>query len=245
MTEAVTDIIIARARSQDGLKKMIVWSLGLHVAVFVGILFAPAPKDEAPPTIMTISLSGSEGVRSEGMTQAGAQPVKTTVPPEEKPPVTPPKERAEMTIPDPKAKTRVTTKPQPTESQTATPVTAPAPTRVRGQGFGLSTSGGGGVGGVTLDITGDFCCQDYLQQMVQSIRTKWNNQQSVVGTTGMKFTILRDGRIIDIQIEKPSGFAALDIESQHALAATAKLQPLPGAYPNPMLTVHLLFEYER
>jgi TonB family protein len=79
--------------------------------------------------------------------------------------------------------------------------------------------------------------------MVATIKTKWNSQQSVVGTTGMKFTIMRDGRITAVQIEKPSGFAVLDNESQHALLATERLQPLPPAYPNQTLTVHLLFDY--
>jgi TonB family protein len=244
MTETVTDIIAARARSDDGLKSMVVWSIGLHAVVLGALLFAPAPTADAPPTVMTISLSGSEGVKSEGMTQAGAQPIREIAPPEEKPrPLPPPRERAEMTIPDPKARTTPRTKPQAVESPATTPTTAPAPTRVRGQGFGLSTSGGGGVGGVTLDIAGDFCCQEYLQQMVQAIRAKWNNSQSVRGTTGMKFTITRDGTITAVQIEKPSGFVVLDNESRHALEATARLTPLPQAYPNSTLTVHLLFDY--
>jgi TonB family protein len=246
MTETVTDIIAARARTEDGLKTMIVWSVGLHVAVLGGLLLAPRATSDAPPVVMTISLSGSEGVRSEGMTQAGAQPVKEVAPPEEKPkPATPPRERAEMTLPDPKAKTTPRTKPQAVEAPSVTPTPAPAPTKVRGQGFGLSTAGGGGVGGVTLDISGNFCCQEYLNQMVVAIKTKWNDQQSVVGITGMKFTILKDGTITAVQIEKPSGFVALDNESRHALEATARLAPLPSAYPNSNLTVHLQFEYTR
>ncbi len=243
MTEAVTDIIAARARSEDGLKTMIVWSVGLHAAVLAGVLLAPPATAEAPPTVMTISLSGSEGVRSEGMTQAGAQPVKEVAPPEEKPrPVTPPRERAEMTIPDPKAKTTPRTKPQAAAAPTVTPTPAPAPTKVRGQGFGLSTAGGGGVGGVQIEAT-NFCCPEYLNLMVAAIKTKWNDQQSVVGTTGMKFTILKDGTITAVQVEKPSGFVVLDNESRHALEATARLTPLPAAYPNSTLTVHLQFDY--
>jgi TonB family protein len=60
----------------------------------------------------------------------------------------------------------------------------------------------------------------------------------------MIFTILRDGTITAVQVERSSGFAALDTESQHALLATARLQPLPAAYPNSTLTVHLRFDYE-
>jgi len=243
MTETVTDIIAARARTEDGLKTMIVWSVGLHVAVLAGLLLAPRATSDAPPIVMTISLSGNEGVRSEGMTQAGAQPVREVAPPEEKPrPVTPPRERAEMTIPDPKAKTTPRTKPQAVEAPTVTPTAAPAPTKVRGQGFGLSTSGGGGVGGAQIEAT-DFCCPEYITLMVAAIKTKWSDKQSVVGTTGMKFTILKDGTITAIQVEKPSGFAVLDNESRHALQATARLTPLPSGYPNASLTVHLQFEY--
>ena len=40
-----------------------------------------------------------------------------------------------------------------------------------------------------------------------------------------------------------SGFVVLDNESRHALEATARLTPLPAAYPNSTLTVHLQFDY--
>ena len=244
MTETVTDIIAARARSEDSLKTMVVWSIGLHLLVATALLFSRPAGANAPTTVMTISLSGDDGVRSEGMTAAGAQPVKEVAPPEEKPkPVTPPRERAEMTIPDPKAKTTPRTKAQAVEAPTVTPTKAPAPTRVRGQGFGLSTAGGGGVSGAQVEAT-DFCCPEYITLMAETIKTKWNDQQRVVGITGMKFTILKDGTITAIQVEKSSGFAALDNESRHALEATARLTPLPPGYPNASLTVHLQFNYD-
>src|SRR5689334_6253808 len=105
MTETVTDIIVARARSQEKLTTVIVWSLGLHAAVIAGILFAPATGNEAPRQIMSISLSGSEGPRTEGLTQAAPPAPREVAPPQAKPvPVAPPKERPEMTLPDPKAK---------------------------------------------------------------------------------------------------------------------------------------------
>ena len=246
MTETVTDIIVSRSRSQDGLKTMIVWSLGLHAAMLVGLLFAPAPASEAPPVVMTISLSGDNGVRTEGMTQAGAQPVKQPEPPieEKKPVVTaPPKEQPEMTIADPKARTRLEKpKPQPPTEAPSTPVTAPAPTKVRGQGFGLSQTGGRGLGGVQVDE--DFCCTEYLLQMKDLIQAKWNDKQGVPGANVMKFTIRRDGTIVQVQLERPSGLRILDDESQHALLATAKLPPLPQQYLNATLTVHLRFDYQ-
>jgi TonB family protein len=206
---------------------------------------------------MTISLGGSVGPKSEGLTQAGGRPVQQVAPPEprKRPETAPTPERPEMTLPDPKARTRVreqapsknavedTTSRTPTRGEQARTGNTSATSQVRGQGFGLST-GGGGLGGVTLDV-GNFCCEEYLVQMVAAIKAKWNEKQNLAGTTGMKFTILRDGTITGIQVERPSGLPPLDLESQHALAATQRLAPLPPAYPNSTLTVHLLFDYQR
>lgn len=244
MTETVTDIIVARSRSQDRLKPMVVWSLGLHAAVIAGLLIAPPSASDAPRLVMSISLSGSEGAKTQGMTQAGAQPKPTPPPVEEKRPVVaPPKERPEMTLPDPKAKTRLEKAKTQTAESAPTPNTAPAPSRVRGQGFGLSQSGSRGLQGVTVDV--DFCCPEYLIAMRDAIMAKWRSQQSVQGSNIMVFTILRDGTINGVAVERGSGFQALDDESRHALLATAKLPGLPQAYPNQSLTVHLQFDYVR
>jgi TonB family protein len=149
-----------------------------------------------------------------------------------------------MTLPDPKAKATPPKTRAVAETPAApAPTTAPAaPPRPRGQGFGVSSSGGRGLGGVQVDAV-NFCCNEYLTEMATAIKMRWNEQQGLVGSTMMKFTILRDGTIRDVQVERSSGFAVLDAESQHALLATAKLAPLPQAYPNPTLTVHLRFDY--
>ena len=102
--------------------------------------------------------------------------------------------------------------------------------------------GGGGTGGF-LDVK-DFCCPEYLTDMTQRIRGNWAQQQQSVGTVLMKFTILRNGQISDPQIERSSNIFALDQASSRALYLT-KLQPLPAAFPDNQLTVHLSFEYQR
>ena len=68
--------------------------------------------------------------------------------------------------------------------------------------------------------------------------------ENLPGLTTMMFTIKRDGSIENIQREKSSGFDALDNEAGRALRIV-RLPPLPRAYPNPTLTVHLEFEYRR
>jgi len=47
----------------------------------------------------------------------------------------------------------------------------------------------------------------------------------------------------DVTLEKSSGYSILDLASQRALLVTKTLNPLPSAYPNPSLTMHLNFEY--
>jgi TonB family protein len=107
----------------------------------------------------------------------------------------------------------------------------------------LSTGGGGGSGS-RLDVA-DFCCPDYLILMIERIRSNWTARAEAVGETMVKFTIMRDGQIQGVEVEKSSGFAALDINAQRALLVTRQLPALPGACPNPTLTVHLNFEYTR
>jgi len=255
MTETVTDIIVARSRQSEGLKTMFVWSVAGHIGVLALALLWPGPgAEEVPRTVMTISLGGAPGPRTGGVTQIGGQAVQAPPPQEPAKRVeTPPAPKAPpMSLPNPRARSR----PQARPTQAPPEATAPAPntgdepregstrtdTRVRGQGFGLSSAGGGG-GQVQLDVT-DFCCTEYVDQMVSFIRRSWERNHGLVGSTMMKFTILRNGTIEAPQMEQSSGFVALDSAAMRALQLT-RLPPLPAAFPNPTLTVHMRFDYQR
>ena len=256
MNEAVTDIIVARSREQDRLSTMIVWSIAAHIFVMAAIMLAPAPDSAAPPVnVMMISLGGAPGPRTGGMTQMGSRAVQAP-PPEE------PVRRAEtapapkppaMTLPDPKARTRPeTAKPKqaPPDAASKTATTGAQPnegttsssTQVRGQGFGLSSAGGTG-GELRVDAV-DFCCQAYLAEMADRITASWSKSHGIPGVTTMQFTVLRDGTIRDVKVEKPSGFAVLDAAATRALRVV-RLSQLPQQYPNQTLTVHLEFVYSQ
>jgi TonB family protein len=81
--------------------------------------------------------------------------------------------------------------------------------------------------------------------MTQRIRSAWNQNQGAGGQAIVKFTIQRDGRLTDATVERGSGYPTLDMAALRAVLATAQLPPLPGAFTNPSLTVHLNFEYQR
>lgn len=257
MVETVTDIIVARSRESDGLTRMIVWSVAGHIGLLILALMWSGPGVEGPPPIvMTVSLGGAPGPKTGGLTQIGGQTVQAPPPQEPVKPVEtppPPAPKApEMTLPNPRARTKPQPKPTqaPPDATARTQNTGDEPregstrvdTRVRGQGFGLSSAGGGN-GAVTLDVT-DFCCNEYIDQMVTSIRRSWDQNHGIVGSTTLKFTILKNGAILEPQVEKSSGFVVLDNAAMRALQLT-RLSPLPAAFENPTLTVHLRFDYQR
>lgn len=261
----VTDVLRDRRRDAGGLSKTTAISVLVHAALLAAMAFAPggllAGRDEAPRTVMTISLGdGVPGPANGGLTSIGGRAVQAEAPeaPKRPEPVRAPAARTpEMTVPVPQARPRPARAPEapvkqaPDEAKGRTPArgaqtsfgSAMAETGVRGQGFGLSTGGGAGSGS-RLDVA-DFCCPDYLLLMIERIRANWNARAEAVGETMIKFTIMRDGQIQGVEVERSSGYTALDINAQRALLVTRTLPPLPGAFPNPTLTVHLNFQYTR
>lgn len=259
----VTDVLRDRMQTPAGLQRMISVSVAAHLALAAALIVARGgllTRHDVPPTLMTISLSGSAGPENGGMTALGGRPVQAVTPPEEAPKreaARPPAAKTpEMTVPLPNAKPvkatpGPTVKQAPDEARGRTPTkgaqpafgSAIADTGVRGQGFGLSTGGGAGSGS-SLEITGDFCCPEYLATMITRIRAAWNQDQGARGTSLIRFTIKRDGSITDATIFKPSGTVTLDTAALRAVLATRTLPPLPDAYPNPTLTMRLSFEYQ-
>jgi TonB family protein len=239
-------------------------SIVAHAVVLTALVLMPGllPKSTAPEKklVMTISLGGTPGPKISGMTSIGGRTI-TAAAPSVAPkvervalPTPKPEPAMVMPVPDPKLRPKTPAKPEVTskdpkgvagargaETQKGS---ATVETGVRGMGFGLSNTGGGGAGGMTID-TQNFCCPEYLNDMKDRITKNWVQQQQFTGVVVMKFTILRNGSLTDISLEKSSNVYALDAESQRALVLTQKLAPLPGAYPDDHLTVHLSFEYQR
>jgi TonB family protein len=259
----VTDVLRDRMHEPDGLQYMTVVSVAAHVVVFGTFMLLPGTwlsshTAQDPATVMTITLGGGgEGPQSGGLTPMGGRPVQAQTPPDApREAVRPPAAAApEMTMPTPGAKApkaaSAAVKQAPDEARGRTPTrgaetqagSAVAVTGVRGQGFGLSTGGGPGVAG-TLDV-GDFCCPEYLTTMVTRIKASWNANQNINGLTIIKFTIRRDGTLDEISQEQSSGFPIADLAAQRAVILTKQLPALPDAFPNPTLTVHLNFRYQR
>jgi TonB family protein len=256
MTEgSVTDIIISRAQITERMDAMIPWSIAAHIALFAFMIFMPASwrgaVDEGPRTVMTISLGGAAGPRNGGLTTMGGRTVQAPPPEPVKKVETPPAAKTpEMALPTKNARrVKPQTQEAPKEATARTPSTGQpqeGSTRVdtgaKGQGFGL-TSGGGAGTSVQLDVA-NFCCPEYLSQMVTLIQRNWQSNQGIAGSVIMKFTITRAGTIENVQVERSSGFLAHELTAQRALLLT-RLPELPIQFPNPTLTIHMTFEYQR
>ncbi len=260
--DPVSAALLERAREPRGFAATTVASALVHLLAVALLVFVPAQwRAGAAPErdVMTISLGGAPGPRAGGMTAMGGQAVQQAVPQEPRPrpapPAAPAQRAPEMVEPvkaapkpaqkaEPEAPRPVLPEPAgrtPTRGAEVRQGSAIAQTGGAGIGFGLST-GGGGTGG-EFNV-GDFCCPEYLQTMLQIIQRNWNPRQQIAGATAVRFTILRDGSVTGVSVAKPSGFAVLDLNAQRAISMS-RMPPLPGAYPNPELTITLTFEYQR
>jgi TonB family protein len=258
MHEPVTTVLLARNRDRRGLARMHAASAVAHVLLGLLIWLLPGSLGLGPRAIerdvMRISLGGAVGPNAGGMTSIGGRPIQEVVPtPQARPqPVRPPPAPAPvMTLPAarpsprrPPARSKAQASPSqpPASGRRPAPGSSIAETGAEGTGFGLST-GGGGTGGF-LDV-GSFCCPEYIGTMQQLIRRNWDEKQPVGGESLVKFTIQRDGRITGVEVERSSGYAALDLASMRALLVTRQLPPLPTAFTEPVLVVHLNFQYRR
>jgi outer membrane biosynthesis protein TonB len=254
--DAVSEVLIARTPKGDGLSSMLGASVIAHGALVAIFAFVPAwwfgANQQPPETIMQISLGGPIGPNDGGLNTLGARPVQQLT--ESKKaiePVRPPAEKTPEMIEPTKAPPKKVTpnkveakdpkSTRPTKGAELEKGSAVAVTNAKGQGFGLS-SGGGGDGGY-LEV-GDFCCPEYLATMRTAIMANWNSRQGAAGRTHMRFVIQKDGRIVDITVQRSSGVQVLDYFAQRALMLT-KLPPLPAAYGEATLGVHLYFDYQR
>ncbi len=257
-SDAVTGVLTARRAADERWSPVLAVSLVLHGLLIVAVLVVPMGHDpsDLPKTVMTISLGGAPGPRSGGMTPMGGREVQTVTPSQPKPraEAPPAAKPPEMTLP---GKVQRPKKQRDVPERAAQDAvgqrlaageevqqgSARAQTGARGQGFGLTGGGGSGTGAY-LDV-GDFCCPDYLENVMQVIQRNWVAKQNAAGQTLMKFTVMRTGQVTAVQVERPSGFAVLDMAAQRALLLTDRVPPLPAAFPNAELTIHLRFDYQR
>jgi TonB family protein len=110
--------------------------------------------------------------------------------------------------------------------------------------FGAEYGLGNGISAATVD-GGGFGSSYYLSLVFGRIRDLWDNpvQTSSVVQVTIYFRILKDGQVLDAQVEKSSGIDLFDQSAMRAIISSAPLPPLPTEYRGEYLGIHLEFEY--
>ena len=259
----VTDVLRDRMGEPSGLQCMTVVSIAVHVVVFARLhvrawALAGSQQRNEPATMMTITLGGGgEGPQSGGLTTMGgaAGPGGSAArrAARSRPSAGgrgPGNDRADARRAQARPRRPPRSSRRPTRRGGGRRRAARRPSAgQRGRRDRRARTGlwpverrRPGVAG-TLDV-GDFCCPDYLVddgdahqgRTGTKARTSpaWRSSSSRFGATAS---------LADIALEQSSSFPIADLAAQRAVILTKQLPPLPDAFPNPTLTVHLHFQY--
>lgn len=88
----------------------------------------------------------------------------------------------------------------------------------------------------------------YLDQVKENIVHAWRypeqaSEERKEGKVDVEFTILKDGRLMDVRILQSSGFSSLDREALRAVGAASPFKPIPDQMRVPKLPIRFTFNY--
>jgi protein TonB len=197
-------------------------SVGLHalVAVLAVLLGGVAASRSRPlPPIYQVQL----------VSAAELAPMRTRPEPR-------PEEPVEQEAPEPEAAEKV---PEPGAPERERPSGAREPTPRPGPDAARRT-------GPDLPLTLEgrpFPFPWYLEELVRKVQRNWRPTTSTLAAT-VHFRIDRNGRIVDVEVEKSSGNFLFDQAAIRAVEGAHPLAPLPRDYSGDWLGVYLDFDAE-
>lgn len=259
--DAVTEVLLDRTREAETFSQMVVVSLVAHAALISVFAFLPNRWSMAPKIdehVMSISLGGAPGP-VQGRNAISAKAVQEVAPDTAKarndaPPALAKPEMVEpVTAAKPAPKTPAKAEPRkeepqlhgskPTQGAEVKAGAAKVETHGAAIPFGGLATGGGGAGQAYTDYA-NFCCPEYLNTVTQMIQKNWNSKQGQDGSAVIKFSIRRDGTVVEVMVEQGSN-QFLNLASQRAILVTHRVPALPAAFTPEQLTLHLVFQYQR
>jgi TonB family protein len=170
------------------------------------------------------------------------EPAPEPEPPEPDVPVLPEPE-ADPPPPDPPAPTPEPRRDPPREETPPRRETPPAtnepPGPVGREGGEFHGSGRFGVRAVGADGS-TFEFSYYLDQMLGQIERSWTRPPGEDLEALVSYRVLRDGRIVDVELEESSGSRSFDLSALRALRNASPLPRLPAAFRQDALEVNLI-----
>lgn len=230
------------------LKPYLTYSVGLHFALAAAALAVLGAAGRAPKSeVYTIDFVGGPAAV---ITSAGpAAPAAVVTPPAA---AAPPKagpsadydefgrrrgKKQHFVLPRPSLLRGAQTKP-PKEEEQAQP-----PSAAEGRAPASNPSSGGDGGGASAGLSADmpnFPFPWYITRVRQLLWQQWQSRMPrQAGECVIVFSLLPNGAVTDLRAETSSGDSAFDLAAQAAVQDGAPYPPLPPAFKEPFLKVHV------
>lgn len=262
MNDAVDRLIVEREAMDHGLQGGILLSVLAHLVLIAAAVLAPLFAPKEPPLRVMDGFSvpmppGGGGPANPEPPAAAAGPVAPPEPPAAKPEPPPkfikPPSKSEppktkgLPLPDAKKKKGSKDEPRgvadaPPNPPSKTPASGGAqggaPKNPATPGLEFGPPGPGIPGGT--DWLGDW----YLAGVQRKIWSIWVQQlrDDFRQPITVRFTILLDGSLGDVQIVESSGATMLDMAAKRAVYSAAPFGPLPKSYGTTSYTVQAIFK---
>ena len=234
---------------QDPFRTMLWWSAAFHVALVVLVMIASrlgAEPSRLPQGIAWVVPGVPGPTQGMGGAPAPSSPELEDPEPEDTPQVVRPtqEQRDQMPLPDARTTTKKPPPKKPDSGLTGRDSASADSAQLKSSGAPNQTPGLGLGGSEGSAFDQDFEYAYYVQQMLARISANWQ-RVPVRGTTMVivRFTILKDGSVHDVEIEQSSGLAVLDRAASRAVYLADPMPPLPNSYPRDRVGVHLRFQY--
>ena len=243
------------------LRPYLTYSAALHAALVVAILSITQAHSSQPDQVYRIDFVGSTGQiqnreREKGdAAQARAAlkvpPARSRKPPPQKEPDAFNLRRPRTPLPRPslledydlnKADEKAAA-PQPAQAPAREQAPLPAAAKPsQGEAPG-GTPGGAGAGPTVSPDMPNFPYPWYLTSLRSALWDQWaSRMRQLSGECEVVFTILRDGSVVDLNIETSSGDAGFDYAAVSSVRAAAPFAPLPRGFEETFLKVHVQFK---
>jgi len=245
--DPVSQILADRERSAPRMLPWVVLAATLHGLVVAAAFLYGRTAAARPAHLPVVSVKLIRPDRPPGGSALASKPRPTAAAPAPRPTA------AATAVPRPQptapSRSRASEKAMAAPKAAATPVpTEATEPEATGVGSGSSSSGSSGLSlgeddvGQVAGVPADFHFTYYIERMLALIESRWYKPAVAEGTRArVRFRIQRDGRLDTIEIEESSGHPSFDRAALRALYASNPLPPLPPAYTQPSLTVHLSF----
>jgi TonB family protein len=234
-------------------RRYLVWSLAFHaVILFIGAVIAPLRGLSGYSTAPTVVSVGLVDFAEPGKVKGGGPKPLVPQPAEDEIIAKDPtvkEELAELKAPE---KPKTETKPKETTKKTGEKQAKKDTTKASSPQLALNDTGGvsgslsEGEGGEDVwGVESGAGANPYHRQGFAAIRNNWRNPAAgrEPRVCVVKFRVKRSGQLVDIELEKKSGFDLFDRAALRAVQVTASWPAFPSHWEEDEQIIHLEFEY--